>query len=415
MKDFGGRARLGLTAATAALVLAGCDGQPLDFDLRRNGASTAQAAMNATEPRPAADNRGVISYPNYQVAVANPGDTPAAVATRVGVPPAQLAQFNGLPLDAPLNGGTLLVLPSRVSEPSLATGAVIAGPIRPGSTADLTTLAGAAIDRAQQSSGAIAPAPGISGVEPIRHRVERGETAFTIARRYGISERALAEWNGLDGNLTVTEGRILIIPPVAAAVAPSAAPLGAAPLTPVPLATPPAGTLSARPLETVTTAPGQGSVAPLPPSSARPLPANERPAPSTSADAAREAPPAPTPAPTTAVSQSRLAAPVPGAIARAFAKGKNDGVDFAASPGTPVRAAEAGTVAAVTKDANGVPIVVVRHSGNLLTVYAGVDGLSVGKGDSVSRGQSIGQIRSGGALHFEVREGFEAVDPAGFL
>ena len=408
MKDFRGAraARTGLMLMTAGLVLAACDGQPLDLDLRRNGASTAEAAMNATEPRPAADNRGVISYPNYQVAVATQGDTPASVATRVGVPPAQLALFNGVPLDSPLNQGTLLVLPSRVAEPSAATGSSIAGPIRPGSTSDLTALAGSAIDRAQQSSpGALASAP-ISGREPIRHRVERGETAFSIARRYGISVRALAEWNGLDGSLNVSEGRILIIPVVAQSA--GAAPVGGA-----------GGAVTAAPLSSApladAAAPGTGSLTPVPPSAAQPLPRDEAPAPANSAAAAAAAPPAPTPAPATSVSQSRLASPVPGSIARAFVKGSNDGVDFAASPGTAVKAAEAGTVAAVTKDANGVPIVVVRHSNNLLTVYAGVDGLTVAKGDSVSRGQTIGAVRPGGALHFEVREGFEAVDPAGFL
>ena len=411
MKDFAGArgARLGVLMV-AGLALAACGDRPLDLDLRRNGASTADAAMNATEPRPAADNRGVISYPSYQVAVATQGDTPASVATRVGVPPAQLALFNGVPLDAPLNQGTLLVLPSRVAEPSPATGAPVAGPIRPGSTGDLTTLAGAAIDRAQQTSPAAAPAPSISGREPIRHRVERGETAFSIARRYGISVRALAEWNGLDGSLTVSEGRILLIPVVSQQAPRSAG--TAAPATAAVAA--PNSAVTAAPLADAA-APGQGSLTPVPPSAAQPLPRDEAPAPTSAAAAAAAAPPPPEPEPATAVSQSRLAAPVPGSISRAFAKGSNDGVDFAASPGTTVKAAEAGTVAAVTKDANGVPIVVVRHSNNLLTVYAGVDGLKVGKGDSVSRGQAIGAVRSGGALHFEVREGFEAVDPADFL
>ena len=61
------------------------------------------------------------------------------------------------------------------------------------------------------------------------------------------------------------------------------------------------------------------------------------------------------------------------------------------------------------------PILVLRHSGDLLTVYANIDGLSVAKGDTVSAGQSIAQVRDGGSLHFEVREGFEAVDPVEYL
>ena len=85
--------------------------------------------------------------------------------------------------------------------------------------------------------------------------------------------------------------------------------------------------------------------------------------------------------------------------------------------GAAVSAADAGTVAAITKSAEGVPIVVVRHSGNLLTVYANVTDVSVSKGSSVKRGQQIAKLRGGNDsyVHFEVREGFESVDPAPFI
>jgi len=48
--------------------------------------------------------------------------------------------------------------------------------------------------------------------EPIRHKVSRGETAFTISRLYNVSIRSLAEWNGLDSNFTIREGQYLLIP-----------------------------------------------------------------------------------------------------------------------------------------------------------------------------------------------------------
>ncbi len=48
--------------------------------------------------------------------------------------------------------------------------------------------------------------------EPLRHTVERGETAFTIARLYSVTPRALAEWNGLPADMSVREGQILMIP-----------------------------------------------------------------------------------------------------------------------------------------------------------------------------------------------------------
>ena len=49
-------------------------------------------------------------------------------------------------------------------------------------------------------------------VDPAKHKVVRGETAFIISRLYNISVRSLADWNGLDSDYTVREGQILIIP-----------------------------------------------------------------------------------------------------------------------------------------------------------------------------------------------------------
>ena len=115
--------------------------------------------------------------------------------------------------------------------------------------------------------------------------------------------------------------------------------------------------------------------------------------------------------------QSQMAMPVSGSIIRPYVKKKNDGIDIAASAGTPVKAAATGTVAAITKDTEQVPILVLRHPDGLMTVYANIDKISVAKGDTVKRGQTIAQIRSGGDgyLHFEVRQGFDSVDPVPYL
>jgi len=71
----------------------------------------------------------------------------------------------------------------------------------------------------------------------------------------------------------------------------------------------------------------------------------------------------------------------------------------------------------VTNNTSGVAIVVIKHSDGLLTVYTNIDDLSVSKGDTVSRGQTIGKVRAGDPsfLHFEVREGLQSVDPTGYL
>lgn len=111
-----------------------------------------------------------------------------------------------------------------------------------------------------------------------------------------------------------------------------------------------------------------------------------------------------------------LLRPVSGNIIRAFSA-SNEGVDIASAVGTPVRAAEAGEVAAITQDTDQVPILVLRHADGLLTVYANIRDITVSRGDRVSRGQTIAEVGPGSPsfLHFEVRRGFEAIDPMPFF
>lgn len=378
---------LNTSASLGALFLvAACSEGGLDLDFRSpSSGDTTEAAQRAVAPRPLPDNRGVISYPTYQIVVANPGETVADVGTRLGIDGNELARHNGLPANVTLRGGEAIVLPVRVAEPSPATGAIATGPIMPAGQVDVTTLAGNAIERADGARGAAVLAP--RGEEPQRHRVGAGETAFTIARAYDVPVASLADWNGLGPDLAVREGQFLLIPPAPTRVAA---------------------------LEPQVRRPGEGSVAPAPPSASRPLP---KPAPGFAAAAS------PPPAPkleatrTEASDTTQLRLPVQGRIARGYEKGKSDGVGFAAEAGADVVAADSGTVAAITRDTDQVPIIVVRHAGNLLTVYAGVENVTVEKGDSVARGQKIGTVRAGDPpiLHFEVREGFESVDPMPYI
>ena len=228
----------------------------------------------------------------------------------------------------------------------------------------------------------------IGNTEPIRHRVMRGETAYSIARLYNVNVKALADWNGLGPDLSVREGQTLMIP-----VATTGTPVS----------------------QEVVTAPGAGSPTPTPPSAAKPLPAEKT---QPTAEPVKT-PPAPDlgAQKTAASGTARLAMPVSGKIIRGYAKKKNEGIDIAASAGTGVKAAGDGTVAAITKDTDQVPILVVRHEGNLLTVYANIDGIAVAKGDRVKRGQTIAKVRSADPafLHFEVRQGFDSVDPVPYL
>ncbi len=371
-------------ATAALLALTACT--TVDFDLRGdfvNGLDTTEAATAAAEGRPRADDRGVISYPDFQVVLARRGDTVRTVADRLGLNAEALARYNGLKPDDQLRQGEVLSLPSRVAEPSAATGA---------STVDISALAGSAIDRAEDtgSSGTTSTGSTQTGLVPIQHQVERGETAYSIARLYGVSVRSLADWNALDENLTVREGQFLLVPVVQA------------------------GSVETSALDSPDiTQPGQGSPTPTPPSASQPLPDESE------EEAAASPPPSPELGSdrTEASGTARLSMPVQGSIIAGYEKGRNEGIDIAASPGTQVKAAGAGTVAAITRDTDQVPILVIRHAGNLLTVYANIDNITVEKGDSVSAGQVIASIRNADPsfLHFEVREGFESADPMDYL
>ncbi|MEZ5714451.1 MAG: LysM peptidoglycan-binding domain-containing M23 family metallopeptidase [Paracoccaceae bacterium] len=393
----------------SALALAACD-KPLDLDFRGalGGLDTADAARGASAKRPRPDARGIISYPNYQVAVAQRGDTLADVAARVGTDAGALAKYNGIAPTDKLNAGEIVALPRRVAEPSPATGSVTTGPIQPpGAQVDITALASGAIDKAGEQrietttlpAAQPAPAPKIArGIEPKKHKVQRGETAYTVARLYDVSPRALAEWNGLGPDFAIREGQFLLIP--------------------VPdTAAPKVETVAAPEPQAKTELPGQGSSTPVPPSSTKPLPKEKT---KSVAEAQKDAK---TQAPDLGKTQTRastggqLGYPVDGKIIREYSKGKNDGLDFTAAPGSAVVAAEAGTVAAVTTSTENVQFVVVKHAGNLATVYVGVSDVKVKSGDKVSRGQRIASVPGGknASVQFQVAKGTNRVDPLPYL
>ena len=365
--------------------------RPFDWDFRRGDGvlNTSDAAVTATERRPSADARGVISYPGYQVAVARRGDTVASVAARVGLSPDELARYNALMPTDNLREGEIIALPRRVAAEATApagTGSLIgSGSVAP-APVDVTAIATTALDRVGTPTPPATTKPNAN--EPVRHQVRRGETAFSIARTYNVSAKALGEWNGLGTDLSVREGQYLIIP-----VAGASAPVPSEPVT----------------------VPGQGSPTPTPPSAAKPLPA-EKPARAT--EKPKETPASPALSETrTAATAAKMVMPVQGSIIRPYAKGRNDGIDISAAAGTAVKAADAGTVAAITKDTEQTPIIVIRHADNILTVYAGVDAITVKKGDTVARGQTIAKVRAGqpSFLHFEVRRGVDSTDPVAFL
>jgi lipoprotein NlpD len=344
------------------------------------------------------DHRGVISYASYQVAVARDGDTLADIAGRVGgASAAELGALNGLPPDYRLREGEVVALPDTVPRGGGGFGAAPGGGFDTGLSPGggwSPEIATSAIDRAP---GATAPAPAVAPfgngqsdlvIDPIRHRVEPGETAYSIARLYGVSVTALASWNGLGSDLAVRENQELLIPVVSGANQIQSGAGGGS-------------------------APGQGTVAGPPPSASQPLPQDVT---------ASANPASPNLGQYRTPAGGRLARPVDGPITKEYNPGsgpnRSEGIGFSVPAGTPVRAAGPGEVALVSESLGGLgTIVLIRHRDDLMTVYGRVENVSVQRGQQVAAGQAIGAVaaQNDPGLHFEVRRGTDSVDPMTYL
>ena len=369
---------------TILWALSACENSSLsnfDFDFRGNSFDTSDAALQATQSRPKANELGIISYPTYQIAIARRDDTIESMAERLGQNPGELARYNGLAEGERLRNGEVLALPR--------TGSRGGQYLESSDEIEETTLS-KDINVLELADNALKVAGGSANnqldrtssdaknlMDPIKHNVVRGETVFTISRLYNISVRSLADWNGLDSDYTLREGQILIIP------------------------------LVDKKATKNTQKEIDQSAVPAPPSSKKPQPRNVNTQEfSKSTDTKMSVP-----------ENGKMAYPLEGLVIREYSKNINDGIDFTARAGTKVVAADTGLVATVTEDINQIAIVVLKHPGNILTVYANLTNIKVSTNQNVNRGDILGEIPDGDPpyLHFEIREGFESVDPLEYL
>jgi peptidoglycan DL-endopeptidase CwlO len=101
----------------------------------------------------------------------------------------------------------------------------------------------------------------------------------------------------------------------------------------------------------------------------------------------------------------------------------HEGIDIAVPAGTPIRAADSGTVVLLQSEAESGGygnFTCLDHGGGLQTCYAHQSSFAVGSGQSVSQGDVIGYVGCtghcyGDHLHFEVRVGGAPTDPLGYL
>lgn len=98
----------------------------------------------------------------------------------------------------------------------------------------------------------------------------------------------------------------------------------------------------------------------------------------------------------------------------------HSGVDIAASTGTPIVAANEGTVIFSGNRGGYGKCVIIDHGGGIITLYGHCNELSVSSGQSVSRGSTIATVGSTGRstgphCHFEVRINGSTTDPMAYL
>lgn len=126
-------------------------------------------------------------------------------------------------------------------------------------------------------------------------------------------------------------------------------------------------------------------------------------------------------------SSHKMMWPVQGKIVKDFSTTSsnrgNDGINIAAPKNTPVKACDNGVVVGMGNQLKGFGnYVLLKHEGDLISVYTHLDEITVEKGDTVQRGQKIGRVGMTGQvrepqIHFEIRQGKNRtpIDPKPFL
>jgi lipoprotein NlpD len=235
-------------------------------------------------------------------------------------------------------------------------------------------------DRSQPTSSSAAgasPAPTVTKREMVdgNYVVQRGDTLNDIAAAFGRDLRDLQRWNNIADVNKLVVGQVLRMNP----------PADAAVTTPVT----PAGSAQTRPL----TASGPAATAVPPPAAVTPAPLV-------------------------------WAWPLTGKIIAKFDENvegsPSKGIDVAAKEGDPVRAAADGVVFYVGSALRGYGnLVILKHSGDLTSVYAHNRKILVSKDQAVKRGEVVAEAGKTGTstprLHFEIRRDGRPLDPQQFL
>lgn len=331
-------------------------------------------------------------------------DSLQTLSSRYGVPASAIIATNSLSPTQQLTPGQRITIPA----------------FRRSADASSSTAPLAAPSRAPAMAASVTP-PRSSGSGS--HTVTSGDTLFSLARTYGVSHKDIAAANGIAPDAQLRMGQTVTIP--GGMKAPGQA-VAAAPVQPqVPAHTVPQ-------VSSAFAATSAGTAAPAVAAAQRPQMQQPQQTAAVASQVAKPQETVPTVQPVVARPDDGAPSaqaggkpdfrwPVRGRVISGYGSkpnGKqNDGINLAVPEGTPIRAAESGTVAYAGSELAGYGnLVLIRHAEGWVTAYAHASDLMVKKGDVVRRGQVVARAgRSGDVsapqLHFEVRRGSTPVDP----
>lgn len=228
------------------------------------------------------------------------------------------------------------------------------------------------------------------------YAVQRGETLYSIAFRYGLDYRRVAAANNIPAPYTIYPGQKIYLREATAVPArPPAAP--AAPAA----ARPPAARPTA-PASRPAPVPATKSVAsPTPVTKVSP-PTGAKPAVYTGG----------------AVRAWRW--PTAGRVLRGYSATVHKGIDIGGKRGDAIQAVAAGKVVYAGTGIVGFgELLIVKHNEVYLSAYGHNDRLLVAEGDTIRAGQKIAEKGSSGTdsvkLHFEIRKEGKPIDPQRLL
>ena len=330
--------------------------------------------------RPLPDSRGIITYKDYQILVANGDETVEQIANRLNINPERLASYNGVVLNYLPRVEEVLALPIKIS------GKVI----NPNSDWNIESTR-----KSIENIGNLNTNIGTPD-NPLKHRVEIGDTAYSIARLYNVSVTSLSKWNGLDADLNVVVGRELIIPVV---------------LNNKNFQNPE--------IKVPTHTESDNNLSSNEPKLKKESSSSEQNEVNNKINVEKESK-------SNHIIQ-KFIRPVNGVILRKYnptsINNKNEGIDFAAKPGTPVKSTAAGVVALISEPVGGLgKIILIKHKDAIISIYGRINEIKVVKGERVEAGQVIGNVEQSfinedgtekkqNYLHFELRKGTESLDP----